>query len=256
VNALDILYWSALFLGASYMVLTLAIGGLSHALGGLHHGGGHLGTGGGHAGHLDTGGGHAGHLDTGGGHAGHLGTGGAHGHGAHVDTGAGHHADAGHGHHAGAHHGHDHAAEAEETGGRFPLLTYLNPIYVTGLLLGFGGGGIASRSLTAQPLQSLLWAGLLGGAMYWGTTFLVARLFGAAQASSHMTQEGLIGMRALVTATIEGSHAGTICLTVKGTRAQLRAVTEENESIAVGAAVRIRRIEKGTAHVTLMERLS
>ncbi|MBM3495923.1 MAG: hypothetical protein FJX72_16600, partial [Armatimonadetes bacterium] len=159
---LDVLYWACLFLGASYIVLTMALGGVSHIASQMHLGGdigdvGDAGTVGdaGDFGHVDAG--DFGHADAGGdfGHA-------DAGHGAvgHADGGnAGGSADAGGLAHDGAHRG----------GHSLNLLAFLNPMLATGFLFGFGGVGVLARAAQLMPLPSLGWAAAGGGSLYYLT---------------------------------------------------------------------------------------
>src|SRR5207247_106701 len=88
------------------------------------------------------------------------------------------------------------------------------------------------------------------GSGLWLMAYLIAsRIFATAGGTSQNRREELIGRRGHVAAPIQGSHAGTVTYVVRGTRQSLPAVTDDEEPIPVGAAVRIRRIENNTAHV-------
>jgi membrane protein implicated in regulation of membrane protease activity len=229
LHPLDILFVACLMLGGAYTLVSLLMGGFSHVAGHVGHIGDAL-----HLSHLSD---MVGHHDASAVDAGHAGP------AAHGDALAhAHHADA---HHADAHH----HAEGEEGGDRFSLFAYLNPMSVAGFLLGFGGAGTVSRLLGVHPLASLLYAFASGWGMWLLAYLIITRVFGAAGGTSHNRQEDLIGLRGHVTAPIEGTHAGMVCYVISGTRQQVRAVTDDGETIPVGAQVRIRRIEANTAYV-------
>lgn len=78
---------------------------------------------------------------------------------------------------------------------------------------------------------------------------IITRFFGASEGSSHNKREELVGTRAQVTALITGATPGMVTYVVGGSRQSLRAVTDDEEPIPVGATVRIRRIESHTARV-------
>lgn len=232
MHPLDILFLTCLILGGGYTLFTLLMGGFSHALGHAAHLGEAL-----HVPHLtDLVGHHAGPAAAGNGGAGAAG---------HVNGGshAGHH-----GHHHGDSH---HHAEADVDGGRFNLFQYFNPLSIAGFLLGFGGIGFVSGLLAPNLAPTLrLMLGGVGGWSLWLIAYLiVTRLFGNAEGSSHNKREELIGVRAQVTAPISGSMPGMVSYVVAGTRQSLRAITEDEDPIPVGAAVRIRRIDNHTAYV-------
>jgi hypothetical protein len=226
-------------LGGAYTVISLLLGFVSHGDGVGHD-----------AAHGDMVGdaGHFGHTDV----------------GAHTDAGFDHslHVDAAHGdasshldssHHADLHHGDhgDHGDAASESG-KFSLLQYFSPMSVAGFLLGFGGLGVISRMLGAGGLFSTL-NGMAGGMGLWLIAYLIiVRVFAQSGGTSHTRREAIIGRQAQVTAPIMGSRPGMICYTIAGTRQTVRAITEEGQTIPVGASVRIRRIDASTAFVILM----
>ena len=76
-----------------------------------------------------------------------------------------------------------------------------------------------------------------------------AEIFGAGEATSHNRRESVVGLRASVTAPIEGARPGMVSYTVSGARQSLRAITEDEEPIPMGATVRIRKIDQNTALV-------
>jgi membrane protein implicated in regulation of membrane protease activity len=138
-------------------------------------------------------------------------------------------------------------------GGGFNIFQYLNPMSVAGFLLGFGGTGVASRILGANSGAATM-CGLAGGGGLWLIAYMViTRFFGASEGTSHNKREELVGSRAHVTAPIVGSTPGMVSYVVGGTRQSLRAVTDDEEPIPVGATVRIRRIESHTARVIRIE---
>ena len=221
-------------LGGGYTLLNLLMGGLSHAAGHV----GHIG----HtlqvphlpeiAGHVH---GHAGATHAAGGaHAGHANT--PHSHA--VPKGSSHS------------HG-----EIEEAGARFNVLAYLNPLAVAGFLLGFGGIGVLTGMLYPGLQPGLRAAsGAVAGWFLWLAAYLIAtRVFGGAEGTSHNLREQLVGARAEVTVSIVGARPGMVAYTVAGSRQVLRAITEEDDSIPIGAAVRIRRVDGATAHVTRID---
>ena len=240
MHPLDIIFWTCLMLGGAYTLVTLLMGGFTHAAG--------------HAGDI----GHALHLPgiSGHAHAGHI--------GGHADTGHAGHVDAAHGHAGHGHAGHGDSADhtigrqhleihAHGDDGGFNLLQYLNPMSVAGFLLGFGGVGLASRTLGAHPLAALLY-GAAGGWGLWLVAYLIiTRMFGAAGGTSHIRREELVGAWAHVTAPIAGAQPGMISYTIAGTRQSIRAITDEGEAIPTGTRVRIRKIDNNTAHVLRMD---
>jgi membrane protein implicated in regulation of membrane protease activity len=225
MHPLDIFYVVSLLLGGGYTVVSMLMGGLSHAAHSISHVA-HTG----HVPHLDIGG--HGH------HAGHIG---------HAD-GAGHHDMA----HHGAHHDGDSGGDSgdgDDASGRPNLLAYFNPTLLSGFLLGCGAAGLMSRYLGVLPAASLPYAGI-GGLALWGSAFLiVSQMFGKAQGTSHNRRSDVVGLRGNVTAPIEGQRPGMVAFNVGGTRQQLRAVTEDEEPIPMGAEVRIRRVDEHTALV-------
>ncbi len=228
MHPLDILFWACLFFGGGYTLFTLLMGGFSHAIG--------------HAAHL----GDALHLQ-------HVPELIQHHHAgpAHVSP-AGHAGpvDAAHGSHSGHHHGESHQ-HAESEGGRFNLFQYLNPLSLAGFLLGFGGAGVVSGMLAPGLSGSVrvMAGGLCGWGLWLVAYLIVTRLFGRAEGTSHNRREDLIGTRAKVTVAISGAKPGMVSYVVGGTRQSLRAITEDDEPIPIGAEVRIRRISEGTAQV-------
>jgi len=225
LHPLDILFWACLMLGGGYTLFTLLMGGFSHAVGHAAHIGDAL-----HVPHIHdlVGHGHAG--EAAGGHASHASQAG------HVDS---------------AHHHGDSHQQLESEGGRFNVFQYLNPMSVAGFLLGFGGGGIVSGLLfPGGSSGARLVSGALSGWALWLIAYLIAtRLFGDAEGTSHNRREDVIGLRATVNAPISGLRPGMVSYVVGGTRQSLRAVTDDEESIPVGAQVRIRRITNNTANV-------
>lgn len=122
--ALDVLYWTSFFLGASYIVLTMALGGVSHLVSTLHgafDGGGDAATTDGvgadlahsDVGHVDVGSADFGHAEIGHGDFGHADVG--HGDFGHTDLGHADfgHLDAGHGEGLHADYGHGDAGSGE-----------------------------------------------------------------------------------------------------------------------------------------------
>jgi membrane protein implicated in regulation of membrane protease activity len=242
MHPLDIVYWTCLLLGGVYMGFNLLMGGVTHVIGHAHGGGG--GEGAGHIAGHDGGAGHIAGHDGGAGHA--------------VDAGghagpSGHSLEATHGHH-----GHDgghleHDGGVEEGIGRASLLAYINPMTLMGLLVGVGGGGVLSRLGGAGVGSSLLFAAGGGASLYYTSWWIICRFFGGAQSSSHGREQDICGIVGKVTAPIMGQSAGTVCITHMGARQSFRAVADGDELIAVGASVRVRRVEKGTAHVIALD---
>lgn len=243
MHPLDIVFWACLMLGGAYTVVTLLMGGISHASGHVGHIGDTL--------HIPHVGDMLGHH-----HAGHIGP----AHGGHAHAGSGHatHADS-------AHHAAQLSTDSQNQtsqhlemhvhadGDGFNIFQYLNPMSVAGFLLGFGGSGVASRMLGAHPAAATLY-GLAGGGGMWLLAYLViAKVFGASEGTSHNVREELIGTRAQVTSRIAGSQPGMVAYIVSGARQSLRAVSDDDDPIPVGAAVRIRRIESNTARVTRID---
>lgn len=238
MHPIDLLFLVCALLGGGYMVATILMGGLSHAAGHVAHGGGFHGL-------------HVGHGDAG-------------GHGAHAaNGGAGHAAHSGHAEAGGHAHGHGHdadnsgdSADPDDTPSRFSFLPQINPMLLSGFLLGFGGIALASRGMHFGHGPAAL-AGAMGGVMlYWVASLIVVRVFGNAQGTSHNRREDLAGLRGLVTAPIDGQRPGMICYVVMGTRQSMRAVTEDGVSIPAGAAVILRRVEGSTAYVTPLDAMS
>ncbi len=123
---------------------------------------------------------------------------------------------------------------------------------ISGLLLGFGGIGVLARMMKAAPGASAV-AGAIGGiAMWYSAWFLIAKVFGES-GTSHTRREDILGLKGTVTAPISGNRPGMVSLTVGGTRQQVRAVTEDEEPIPVGAEVRIRRLDNHTAQVIRLQ---
>jgi membrane protein implicated in regulation of membrane protease activity len=122
-----------------------------------------------------------------------------------------------------------------------------------GLLVGVGGGGVLSRLGGAGVGTSLLFAAGGGAGLYYTSWWIICRFFGGAQSSSHGREQDICGIIGKVTAPIMGQSAGTVCITHMGSRQSFRAVADGDELIAVGASVRVRRVEKGTAHVIAMD---
>ncbi len=237
LHPLDIFFWACLMLGGVYTLFNLFMGGLSHAAGHVSHIG--------HALHIP----HVPDL------AGHIS-----GHAEAAHTAGGVHAPPAHGH-AGLtdSHAHPHAPHAhgsiEEGGLRFNLLAYLNPMSVAGFLVGFGGAGALIGLLNPEVGLALRLAfSITSGWGLWLLSYLlITRVFGFAEGTSHNLQEQCIGLPANVTAPINGSHPGMISYAVAGSRQTLRAITDNDEQIAVGSIVRIRRINANTAYVTAVD---
>lgn len=226
MHPLDIFYLVSLLLGGSYTIFSMLMGGLSHA---AHHMS--------HVAHTV----HLPHLPEIGSHV-HQGA-----HTVHVEGVGHHHAHGDHGHH-GEQNGGD-SGDGEDASGRINLLAYFNPTLLSGFLLGCGAAGLMSRFLGVQPGASLPYAGI-GGLVLWGSAFfIVSQMFGKAQGTSHNRRSDVIGLRAQVTTPIEGQRPGMVSVTVGGTRQQIRAVTDDEGIIPVGAVVRIRRLDEHTALV-------
>jgi membrane protein implicated in regulation of membrane protease activity len=133
------------------------------------------------------------------------------------------------------------------------VLAFLNPTMASSFLIGLGGGGVLSRVSGAGALPSLACASVGGGLCYYWAWWLIVRFFGGAQLSSHTRRTDLVGVRAQVTAPIEGSRPGMIAFTIAGSRQTARAITSEDDTITVGSAVRIRRINKDAVVVSRIE---
>jgi len=218
---LDILFWACLMLGGVYTLFTLVMGGVSDLAGHGHHVG-------------DVG--NVSHVpDLGEHHAGDFATGNTAPDAAHGDASlsSDHSVDQG----AGDSHGH------------FNLFAYLNPMSVAGFLMGFGGLGVVSGMLHVPLPARLLYATAGGGGLWLVAYLLIVRMFGRAGGTSHHRREELVGLRAQVTAPIDGAKPGMVCYIVAGTRQSLPAITDDEEAIPIGATVRIRKIENNTACV-------
>ena len=223
MHPLDILFWTCLMLGGGFMVATLLMGGLSHAAG--------------HFGHAV----HSAHL-----HLPHNGV--SHGH-------AVSHGDVGHAHNGHAQHGghHGSGAEVEEGTGGFSILQYINPTFLAAFFFGFGSIGLISRWMSFPPANSAIVAAAGGLALYVLAYLFVLKVFVGSEATSHNRREELIGVRANVTAPIAGEQPGMISYVVGGSRQSIRAITEDEEAIPTGSAVRIRKIDENTAVVMRLD---
>jgi hypothetical protein len=246
LHALDAVFWTCLLLGGGYTLITLVLGGV-----GQMHGAGDAGAvdsgaihiGASDAGAFDTGTVDAGSFDTGSIHAGGVDAG--------VDASATGIDGGVHGHDATGHQG---TGATDGAPVRIHLMSYMNPMAVAGFLLGFGGIGIMSRSQGAGALTSIA-GGFLGGYALWLSAYLlVTRVFATARGTSHYRPGDVIGASGIVSAPISPGKPGMISLTVAGSRQSIRAiVVYDDEVVPVGATVRIRRLEHGTAHVVLEE---
>jgi membrane protein implicated in regulation of membrane protease activity len=125
----------------------------------------------------------------------------------------------------------------------------VNPTFLSCLLFGFGGLGVLCRFLKMETQQSLIWAAAGGLGFYMFAYMFVGKVFGAGTATSHNRRDSLVGLRAQVTAPIDGSRPGMVSYTVSGARQSLRAITDDEEAIPSGAMVRIRKVEANTVHV-------
>jgi hypothetical protein len=144
---------------------------------------------------------------------------------------------------------HVHQGDTSSESGKGSILQYFSPMSIAGFLLGFGGLGVISRLLGAGGLFSTL-NGVVGGLGLWLIAYLIiVRLFAHSGGTSHTRREAIVGRQAQVTAPIFGSRLGMVSYTIAGTRQTMRAVTEEGQTIPVGANVRIRRIDSSTAFV-------
>lgn len=271
MHPLDIAFLLSLILGGGYLIATALMGGLSHAVGHIGHG---VDVAGHHIGFGDA----SGHLDAGAGAGAHAGPVG-HGHGGaapavhgHVDAGApvhpaGHAPATAHGgqgevsgarqgplhisHHLHAHLPHSHGSHEGDEGEGTGIAAYLNPMIISAFLFGFGGVGVAARLMhLALPVASVC-AAIGGFSLYWVAGAVIVRMFAAAQATSHNRRDDLVGLCGKVTAPISPDHPGMIAYTTSGSRQSLRAISE-GETIGTGATVRIRRVDKSTAVVTLV----
>jgi len=131
----------------------------------------------------------------------------------------------------------------------------MNPLSMAGFLLGFGGAGVVSGMLFPASAAGvrLLAGGVCGWGLWLVAYLIVTKMFGNAEGSSHNRRQDLIGIRARVSVPINGSRPGMVSYVVGGTRQSLRAITEDEEPIPVGAEVRIRRIADNTAWVALID---
>lgn len=120
-------------------------------------------------------------------------------------------------------------------------------------LVGFGGAGVLSRLSGAGFLPSLACGGVSGSMLYYYAWWLIVRVFGGAQASSHVRRSDLVGVRAEVMAPIAGTRPGMIAYTVAGQRQTARAIAEAGEELPVGTSVRIRKLSRDTAEVVRIE---
>ncbi len=230
MNGLVIIYLACFALGITYAVISFLIGGLSHSAQ-VHHLGSHIA----HPvnGHVHTVGGNAAE----GAHSGHI-------HIGHTHIG-----------HQDIVHPAEHNASQNGNGSNddqtthLNILHYIDPMSVSGFLIGFGGAGLLSQALHAAMIYGLLTAIAAGGAMWTGAWLLINRVFGAASTSSHNVLEDLIGLNALVTAPISQDHPGMICYVVAGSRQTIRAINEEEGVIPPGADVRIHRLDNNIARV-------
>ena len=227
MTILDIVYWSCFALGTAYTLVTVLAGGMGHAVS--------------HIGHV-----HVPHIGNGAGHA-------VSGHGATAHA----HAPIAHGHGDAGHSGHNvdqaHHAELNDVGSKLNLLQYLNPLSVASFLLGFGGVGVVVRMIGFHQKASILCALAAGWGLWLVSWWIVTRVFGAAEGTSHNTWDDVIGLRAQVTVPIEGLKSGTVAYVVGGTRQTAKAISEDDELIPTGATVRIKRIENHTATVSRVD---
>lgn len=270
MHTLDVIYWACLFLGAAYFTLTLAVSGISHlvsSIGGALDASGEAGTGthvdGADLGHADAGHGAFEHGDVG-----------------HFDTADAGHFDAAHasmdgsadlGHGGGAEMGHEagpsadghaatdtHAHHGHHAGGDhhvFNPWAFLNPTMVSSFLIGFGGAGVLSRGTGAGSLVSIAFAGVAGSLLYSYTRWIIVRLFGGAQASSHTRTAQLVGLRGVAVTQIAPDRPGMIAVTVGGSRQTFRALAQDPETIPTGTEVCIRRVERNKVWVTRLPNL-
>jgi len=121
---------------------------------------------------------------------------------------------------------------------------FLNPTMVSSFLIGFGGAGVLSRGTGAGSLVSIACAGVTGSLLYSYTRWIIVRLFGGAQASSHTRTAQLVGLRGVAITPITADRPGMIALTAGGSRQTFRALAEDAETIPTGTEVCIRRVER------------
>ncbi len=229
MSPLDIIYWSCLMLGGGYTLMTLLTGSLSHAAGHMGHGAHNL--------HMPHGGHHFGAHGTSSHAPVHPGT------SSHAGQLAGHHSDGSGGD----------AYEPEAVGARFNIFQLLNIPAISGFLMGFGGIGAVTRSVGFGGKLSLVYAFAAGIGLWVVAWWMITRVFGTAEGTSHNTWDDVIGLRAEVSAPIEGLKPGTVAYTVGGSRQSAKAISEDEALIPKGASVRIRRIENHTAIVSRVD---
>ena len=210
----DLIFWTCLFAGVGYTLFALLLGGIGHS-------GGHVG---GHSG------GHGGF---------HL------------------------GHHGGqsASHGGHQANVEPEAGPSFGahLMSFLSPMILSIFATGFGAVGLITRALHLSFNMSF-GVGVLGGlVMTIGMLRLMDAIYGDSEITSHVHLNELIGMSVEVSTAITKHGTGYVCVESFGSRQSLPARIadpDENENLEIiprGARVRIKRIEGGTAFVSLSE---
>lgn len=256
--ALDVLYWACLFLGAAYVLMTLALGGVSHLVQSVVH---HLDLGGGSDIGADISGGDSAHVDVGTIDVAHSTDFGGLDHGP-ADTGgidvghegfAGHEAgNAGPGEHGTADAGgvSSHGDHGHHGNGHLNVWAFLNPTMASSFLIGFGGGGVISRITGAGVLPSMACAGLCGGLLYSYVWWIITKFFGGAQASSHTRRSQLVGLQGTSLTSIRSDRPGMIAVVVTGSRETFRAVSSQEDEIPPGVPVQICHVERDKVWVT------
>lgn len=124
-----------------------------------------------------------------------------------------------------------------------------NPIVIAMFLVSFGGAGMISKNYFGLALPGQLAvsgsAGFaVGGLVFWA----IWKLFSAAQGSSEVHLEELVGQEAEVTVSIPSAGMGQIAY-VSGGRHVGVAVSVDGEPIPEGSVVKISKIAGSTFYV-------
>jgi membrane protein implicated in regulation of membrane protease activity len=240
--ALTTVYWLCFGFGLVYVVISAALGAISHGLAG---GGGQDVDASGHsfeaAGHSFEAAGHD--VDAGGVDAdadgGELAS-------ADLSTDdaagtAGYAEGAGHADHVG------HGAQYDTH--VMPSFSPFSPLSVAGFLAAFGGAGLAASEMALPPLATLGIAAGGGLAMGYLLYLLIGKLLFSMQGSSEAHQADMLGLEAEVLTPVEHELSGEIAYVLQGTRYTAPARLVRAGRIEKREFVRIKEIKDNIVYV-------
>jgi membrane protein implicated in regulation of membrane protease activity len=126
-----------------------------------------------------------------------------------------------------------------------------SPFIISTIVACFGGGGLIALEVFGPDKYyvHVPIAAVFGIGLGLGTFYIVNRIFKATAASSHFSDEELVGVNAEVIVTIPEKGTGEISFIAAGSNMSYPARAEGGKEIPAHSKVQICRVSEGTAYV-------